>query len=105
MIDLITLLTNNIKLGKYRKEDKIAQIDLLLVQDKITLEQYNELLDQIDQYADPDFQPPKTTEIRVNDLEAIVLDQQESLIQQQQRQDITEQALEELMITVLEGGE
>lgn len=104
MTDLMTLLANNIKLGKYRKEDKIAQIDLLLVQDKITLEQYNELIDQIDQYADPDFQPPKTTETRVNDLEARVADQQESLIQQQQRQDITEQAVQDLIITMI-GGE
>lgn len=97
MINLITLLTNNIKLGKYRKEDKIAQIDLLLVQDKITLEQYNELLDQIDQYADPDFQPPKTTEDRVDDLD-------EKVTTQQQRQDLTEQAVQDLILTMM-GGE
>ena len=66
---LMTVLMDNIKGGKYRKEDQIAKLDLFLAAGKLTAGEYNELIALVDQCADPNYQPPSTQETRIEDLE------------------------------------
>lgn len=66
---LMSVLTDNIKGGKYRKEDQIAKLDIFLAAGKLTVDEYNKLIALVDQYADPNYQPPSTQENRIDDLE------------------------------------
>lgn len=69
---LMTVLMDNIKGGKYRKEDQIAKLDLFLAAGKLTAGEYNELIALVDQCADPNYQPPETPETRIEQLEGRV---------------------------------
>lgn len=69
---LMSVLMDNIKGGKYRKEDQIAKLDLFLAAGKLTVDEYNDLVALIDQYADPNYQPPSTPETQIEELKSRV---------------------------------
>lgn len=66
---LMSVLVDNIKGGQYRKEDQTAKLDLFLAAGKLTVDEYNELIALVDQYADPNYQPPSSQEDQIKYLE------------------------------------